>query len=384
MDIVLTDEQRLLEDSVARWLREQYPFTTRRRILASAEGREPAHWRALADMGLMAAPFPEAQGGLGGGPFATMIVMRESGRYLLAEPYFETVVLAGHLLQQGGTAAQHEALLTPLMQGEAVWTLAWAEASTRYALDRPQTTARPDGAGHRLDGTKAAVSAAPWADHLIVTARIDQGAQGASDLGLFIVDRDAPGVTVRPFRSVDGRWAGEVELDGVRVAADRRLGADRDVRTLLNQCRDQAIAAACAEAVGAMTELNAITLDYTKQRRQFGVPIGSFQVLQHRMVDMFIALEESVSLMQHLTLSLAAEEPALSRLAAGVKARIGESARFVGEQAVQLHGGMGMTDELNVGHYLKRLLALNILFGDAGFQLARFAEGVLPDARQTA
>ena len=374
MDIVLTDEQQLLEDSVGRWLREQYPFATRRRAVASAEGREPAHWRALADMGLLAAPFPESLGGLGGGPLATMIVMREFGRHLMVEPYTETVVIAGHLLQHAGSPEQQAQYLAPLMAGEAIWTLAWAERATRYDLDRPATTARRAGAGYRLDGVKTAVSAAPWADHLIVSARVEgEDGSGGSRLGLFIVDRDAPGLTVHGFKSLDGRRAGEVVLAGVQVGAAQRLGAGLDAGALLARCRDEAIAAGCAEAIGAMTELNAITLDYTKTRRQFGVALGSFQVLQHRMVDMFIALQESVSLMQHLTLLVAQADPSLSRMAAGTKARIGESARLIGAEAVQLHGGMGMTDELNVGHYLKRLLALNIQFGDSGHHLARFA-----------
>jgi alkylation response protein AidB-like acyl-CoA dehydrogenase len=302
-----------------------------------------------------------------------MIVMREFGRRLVVEPFLETVVLAGGLIEEVGSQAQHEEYLPDIMAGEAIWALAWAEGRSRYDFHKVATTARRRGDSYVLSGAKAAVIGAPWADKLIISARTSSEPRDRSGVSLFIVDSHSVNLHLQSFKTIDGRRAAEITLKEVQVPASALLGKEGEGVASLEACRDRAIAGLCAEAVGAMAELNSATLEYARTRKQFGVPLGTFQVLQHRMVDMFIALEESISLTQHLNLALAAKEPQGSKLASGAKAKIGYAARFVGEQAVQLHGGMGMSDELNVGHYLKRILAINIQFGDPAYHLMRFA-----------
>jgi alkylation response protein AidB-like acyl-CoA dehydrogenase len=374
MDIQLTEEQELLRSSIQRLLRDQYDFDARRKIVASDEGWSRKHWHAVAELGLCAAPFRESVGGLGGGPLATMIIMQEFGRNLLVEPFFETVVLAGGLIEDVGLPAQHEAFLPRIMSGETIWALAWAEGRSRYDFNTIATTARREGGNYILSGTKAAVVGAPWADKLIVSARTSGGPRDRDGVSLFVVDRHSANLHLQGFKTVDGRRAAEMTLMNVQVPATQLLGRDGEGVTALEGCRDRAIAALCAEAVGAMTELNAATLEYSKARKQFGVAIGSFQVLQHRMVDMFIALEEAISLTQHLHLSLAGGEPHVSKLASGAKTKVGYAARFIAEQAIQIHGGMGMSDELNVGHYFKRIAAINVQFGDPTYHLMRYAQ----------
>jgi alkylation response protein AidB-like acyl-CoA dehydrogenase len=374
MDIQLTEEQELLRSSVQRLLRDRYDFDIRRKIVASDEGWSRTLWKAFAELGLCAAPFKESSGGLGGGPLTTMIIMKEFGRNLVVEPFFETVVLGGGLIEDIGSPGQREEFLPDIMAGESIWTLAWSEGRSRYDFNNIATTARRQGENYVLSGTKAAVIGAPWADRLIVSARTSGGPRDRSGISLFVVDRHSANLHLQGFKTIDGRRAAEVALMNVEVPASQLLGTEGEGVAALEACRDRAIAALCAEAVGAMTELNAATLEYSKTRKQFGATLGSFQVLQHRMVDMFIALEEAVSLTQHLNLSLAAGEPHGSRLASGAKTKVGYAARFIAEQAIQLHGGMGMSDELNVGHYFKRISAINVQFGDPTYHLMRYAQ----------
>ncbi len=374
MDIQLTEEQELLRSSVQRLLRDQYDFDARRKIVATDEGFSRKHWNAFAELGLCAAPFQESSGGLGGGPLATMIVMREFGRHLVVEPFFETVVLAGGLIEAAGSPAQRETFLPRIMNGEEVWALAWAEGRSRYDFSNVSVSARRDGESYILSGAKAAVIGAPWADRLIVSARTSGGQRDRNGVSLFMVDRHSANLHLQSFKTIDGRRAAEITLGDVQVSASQLLGTEGEGVAALEACRDRAIAALCAEAVGAMSELNSATLEYAKTRKQFGVALGTFQVLQHRMVDMFIALEESISLTQHLNLTLASGEPHGSKLASGTKSKVGEAARFVAEQAVQLHGGMGMSDELNVGHYFKRIASINVQFGDPTYHLMRYAQ----------
>src|SRR4051812_33373939 len=374
MDIQLTEEQELLRSSVQRLLRDRYDFEARRKIVATDEGWSRAHWKAFVELGLSAAPFKESAGGLGGGPLTTMIIMKEFGRHLVVEPFFETVVLAGGLIEDIGSQAQREEFLPDIMTGESIWALAWAEGRSRYDFNNIATTARRQGENYVLSGTKATVIGAPWADKLIVSARTSGGPRDRSGVSLFVVDRHSANLHLQGFKTIDGRRAAEVALMNVEVPASQLLGTEGEGVAALEACRDRAIGALCAEAVGAMAELNSTTLEYAKTRKQFGSAIGSFQVLQHRMVDMFIAHQEALSLMQHLSLSLNAGDAGLSRLASGAKSKIGYAGRFIADQAVQLHGGMGMTDELNIGHYFKRISSINIQFGDPAFHVLRFAQ----------
>jgi len=374
MDIQLTEEQELLRSSIQRFLREQYDFDERRKIVATDEGWSRRHWKSFAELGLCAAPFQESSGGFGGGSLATMIVMQEFGRNLVVEPYFETVVLAGGLIEDVGSPEQRQAFLPKIMEGETIWALAWAEGRSRYDFNNVTTTARRHGDNFVLSGTKAAVIGAPWADKLIVSARTSGEPRDRFGVSLFVVDRHSVNLHLQSFKTIDGRRAAELTLTNVEVPASQLLGLEGWGVAALEACRDSAIAALCAEAVGAMSVLNSATLEYSKTRKQFGVALGTFQVLQHRMVDMFIALEEAISLTQHLNLSLAAREPNGSKLASGAKSKVGYAARFVAEQAVQLHGGMGMSDELNVGHYFKRISSINVQFGDPAYHLMRYAQ----------
>ena len=373
MDIQLTEEQELLRGSLQRLLRDHYDFDARRKIVATDEGWSRKHWSAFAELGLCAAPFQESSGGLGGGALATMIVMREFGRNLVVEPFLETVVLAGGLIEDVGSQAQREVFLPQIIAGESIWALAWAEGRSRYDFNNVATTARRQGEVYVLNGTKATVIGAPWADKLIVSARTSGEPRDRSGVSLFVVDRQSANLHLQSFKTIDGRRAAEITLMNVQVPASQLLGTEGEGVAALEACRDRAIAALCAEAVGAMSELNSVTLEYVKTRKQFGVALSTFQVLQHRMVDMFIALEEAISLTQHLNLSLATGEPHGSKLASGAKSKVGYAARFIAEQAIQLHGGMGMSDELNVGHYFKRIASINVQFGDPTYHLMRYA-----------
>lgn len=371
MDIQFTEEQELLRSSVQRMLRDQYSFEARRKIVASEDGWSRRQWGAFAELGLLAAPFSEESGGLGGGPLATMIIAQEFGRHLVVEPYVETVVLAGGLIEHAGTKEQKQAFIPDIIAGQKVWALAWTEKGSRFDLANVATAARRDGNDYMLSGEKTAIIAAPWADYLIVSARTKGNRDDRGGVSLFVVDARAANLDLRSFKTIDGRRAAEITFRDVR---GELLGSEGEGVVQLEACRDRAIGALCAEAVGAMAELNSATLEFSKARKQFGVTIGSFQVLQHRMVDMFIAHQEALSLMQHLNLSLGTGESGISRLASGAKSKVGYAGKFIADQAVQLHGGMGMTDELNVGHYFKRISSINIQFGDPVHHLLRYVQ----------
>ena len=374
MDFSFTEEQTLLRNTVQSLLSDKYDFETRRKVAKSADGWRPEIWAQFAELGLLAAPFSEEQGGLGGGAIETMIVMEEFGRHLVIEPYLETVVIAGGFLREGGSAAQQEAHIPGIIGGETVWAFAYAETQGRYNLADLTTTAKKDGAGYVLNGYKAVVLGAPWAQKLIVTARTSGGQRDRDGVSVFIVDKSAAGVSTRDYPTVDGRRASEITFENVKVDADALIGEEGKGLPLVEKITDQAIAALSAEATGCMKELNTATVEYCKTRKQFGVPIGKFQVLQHRMVDMFMAYEQSVSMTYMVNLKLDENQDERTRAAAGAKVQIGKAGRFVGQQAVQLHGGMGMTDELNVGHYFKRLTMIDTQFGNVDYQLKRYAE----------
>ncbi|HUD53040.1 acyl-CoA dehydrogenase family protein [Parvibaculum sp.] len=373
MDFSFTEEQTLLRNTVQSLLNDKYDFDTRRKIVKSAEGWSQPMWAQFAELGLLAAPFSEEMGGLGGGAIETMIIAEEFGRHLVVEPFIETVVIAGGFLREAGTAAQQEANIPGIIDGSTVWAFAYAEPQGRYNLADLVTTAKKDGAGYTINGYKAVVLGAPWAQKLIVTARTSGGQRDRDGVSVFIVDKNAPGVSTRDYPTVDGRRASEITFENVKVGADALIGAEGKGLPLVEKITDQAIAALAAEATGCMGELNKATVEYCKTRKQFGVPIGKFQVLQHRMVDMFMAYEQSVSMTYMVNLKLDENDAERTKAAAGAKVQIGKAGRFVGQQAVQLHGGMGMTDELNVGHYFKRLTMIDTQFGNVDHQLKRYS-----------
>jgi len=374
MDFAFADEQRLLKDSVERLLADRYDFEARQRFMKEPAGWSRALWRSYAELGLLGLPFEEKHGGVGGGPVETMIVMEAFGRALALEPFFATVVLGGGLLRLGADEAMRAALIPKIAAGDLLLAFAHAERQSRYDLADVATTARRDGAHYVLDGAKSLVIHGDCADKLIVSARLAGERRDRDGMGLFVVNADATGVSRRGYPTVDGLRAAEVTLSSVRIGADRILGEPGRAFPLIAQAVDTAITALVAEAVGAMAAMHEITVEYLKTRKQFGVPIGNFQVLQHRAAEMLIALEQARSMA--LLAAMMDEEPDATerrKAIAAAKVQIGRSGRFVGQQAIQLHGGIGMTMEYKVGHYFKRITTIDALFGDADHHLAELA-----------
>jgi alkylation response protein AidB-like acyl-CoA dehydrogenase len=372
MDFSFNDEQRMLRDSLSNFLADTYDFDARKKAIGAAPGWRPEIWRALAqDLGVLGAALPEEKGGLGGGPVDTLVVMEEMGKALVVEPYLETVVIGAGLLKRIDTPAAAEAV-GEIIGGERIVALAWGEPKGRYDANDVSTRAGRDGSGWRLDGRKAVVTGAPMAHQLIVTARTSGDQRDTHGVSLFLVDKAGPGVTTRDYVTVDGRQASEIALDGVSLSADALLGEEGAGLPLVEQVLDEARAALCAEALGVMSQLLAQTLAYTKQRRQFGHAIGEFQVLQHRMVDMFIQHEQAVSMTYMATLKL--DQPARERAKAvsAAKAFVGKACRFVGQNAVQTHGGIALTNELALSHYFKRAAMIENELGSVDWHLARY------------
>ncbi|HZL00769.1 MAG TPA: acyl-CoA dehydrogenase family protein [Caulobacteraceae bacterium] len=372
MDFSFNEEQSMLRDTLASYLADHYDFEARRAAVKSPEGWRPAVWKAFAeDLGILGASFAEDQGGLGGGATETMIVMEEFGKALVVEPYLGTVVIGGGFLKHGAPTGAAD-LIGKIIAGQATLAFAWAEPQGRYTLSDLKTTARKDGAGYVLDGHKAVVIGAPWASHLIVTARTGGAQRDTGGVSVFMVDKGVKGLVTRDYPTVDGFRASEVYFENVSVSAEALIGPEGGALPLLEQVVDEAIAAICAEACGVLRRLHEGTLEYTRQRKQFGAPIASFQVLQHRMVDMFMQLEQAVSMtyMAHIKLSEDAHDRAKAISAA--KVQIGRACRFVGQNAIQLHGGMGMTEEMAIGHYFKRATMIEAQFGSVDHHLARY------------
>lgn len=371
MDFNFTDEQSMLRDTVASYLADHYSFDQRRAMLAKEPHWSPAIWTAFAEeLGILGAPFSEELGGLGGGPVENLVVMQEMGKALVVEPYLGTVVIGGGFLKHSGYAGA-EALIGQIIVGEAIFAFAYAEPQGRYNLADLKTTAKKDGAGYVLNGQKAVVIGGAYATHLIVTARTGGGQRDAEGISVFIVEKAAAGVTTRDYATVDGFRASEVTLENVHVGADALVGPEGHALPLIEKVVDEAIVATCAEACGVLAKLHEGTLDYTKQRKQFGQPISAFQVLQHRMVDMFIQVEQSVSMTYMATIKLS-DDAERSKAAAAAKVQIGKACKFVGQNAIQLHGGMGMTDEMAIGHYFKRATMIEAAFGSVDHHLARY------------
>jgi pimeloyl-CoA dehydrogenase small subunit len=376
MDFELSDEQRQLQDSVARFVQDNYSFEQRRAIVATEAGYSEDHWKQMAELGWLGLALPEDHGGIGLGPVETMIMMEEFGKGLVAEPYMATVVLGAGAVVHGGSDAQKSAILPAVAEGNLKLALGFAERQSRYNLADVATTASPirDGS-FKLNGMKGVVFGAPSADKIIVSARTSGGPRDADGISLFVVDANQAGVSVRGYPTADGLRAGEVTLENVEVGQDALLGAMGAGLPVLEKVIDLAIAAIAAEATGAMSHLNDMTLEYIKTREQFGQPIGRFQVLQHRMVDMFIAHEEAKSMAMMAAMRVEEDDDGERKKAmSAAKVQIGKSGRYVGQQAIQLHGGIGMTDEYAAGHYFKRLTMVDRTFGDVDFHLKRFSD----------
>jgi len=374
MDFDLSEEQRLLKESLDRLIGDRYAFEQRKVYGQSPEGWSHELWRQYAELGLLGLPFAERYGGSGGGPVETMIAMEAFGRALALEPFLATVVLGGGFLRHGGTAEQCAALIPRIADGSLTLAFAHTERHSRYNLADISTKAVREGAGWVLDGEKGVVLHGDTADQLIVTARIGGGRRDRDGVGVFIVDAKDAGVSRRGYPTQDRLRAAEITLAGVRVGPEGVIGEPGAALPLVERVVDEAIAALCAEAVGAMAVMHDLTVDYLKTRRQFGREIGSFQVLQHRAVDMLVALEQARSMAMFATMMTAEENAAERRGAASAaKVQIGRSGRLVGQQAIQLHGGIGMTMEYKVGHYFKRVTMIDAMFGDTGHHLRELA-----------
>ncbi|MGD0142702.1 MAG: acyl-CoA dehydrogenase family protein [Rhizomicrobium sp.] len=372
MDFSFTEEQTLLRNSVSKFLADNYKFEFFKKNSRTEPGWSPGTWKQFAELGLLAAPLPEEHGGLGGGALDTMVVMEEFGRNLVVEPYVQTVVVGGGFLGHGSNAQKAE-WLPRIAAGETVIAFAFAEPQGRFNYADLVTTAKKQGSGFVLNGQKAVVLGGPWADTLIVTARTAGGQRDDKGVSVFLIDKKSKGIVTRDYPTIDGLRASEITFENVEVPATNAIGQLDNGRELVEQVTDAAIAAHAAEAVGAMKVLLDATVEYSKTRKQFGVPIGKFQALQHRMVNMFMNYEQSASIALMVTLKLDESTVERKKAASAAKVQIGKAGRFIGQNAVQIHGGMGMTDELNVGHYFKKLTMLDTLYGNVDHHLKRYA-----------
>jgi pimeloyl-CoA dehydrogenase small subunit len=375
MDFDLSEEQRLLKESVDGLLTDSYDFDHRKKYMAEKGGWSKGVWNRLAEQGLLGLPFSEADGGFGAGGVETMIVMEALGKALVLEPYLATVVIGGGFLRHGGSAEQKAAHIPGIIDGSKTFAFAQLEKNSRYDLQDVSTTAKRKGEGWVIDGEKFVVLNGETADMLVVTARTRGGQRDRAGIGIFLVPGNAKGIAKKGYPTQDGLHAADISLTGVEVGADAVIGDPDNGLPLLERVVDEARTALCAEAVGAMDESLKSTVEYLKTRKQFGVPIGSFQTLQHRAADMFVAVEQARSMSMFATMASEFDDAkARATAVAAAKVQIGKSAKFVGQQSIQLHGGIGMTQEAKIGHYFKRLTMIENTFGDTDYHLRRVTD----------
>lgn len=374
MDFALSTDQTLIRDSVDRFVADNYSQVQRAAIVASADGFSRAHWEKFASLGWLGIAFPEDRGGFGGSPVETMILAEAFGRGLVLEPFVPSVVLGGTALAYGASAQAHHDLLEAMIGGEKLLTFAWAEPGSRYDYGTVETQARSDGSDLLIEGTKLAVPFAAAADTYVVTVRTSGEKHDPSGVSVVLVDRETPGLSRRDYRTVDDRRASTLEFRSVRVPKANVLGELGAGLPLVERIIDAGLGALAAEAVGNASVLLRRTVEYLKTRKQFGVPIGTFQALQHRAVDMLIQVELARSITYYGTNALAGDAAPADRMRAlsATKAQVARSARIVGESAIQLHGGIGMSEEYAVGHYFKRLSMIELELGDVDFHLRRY------------
>jgi len=369
MDFTFKEEQQQFADALRRWVDKDYGFETRKRIIHSPSGVSEEAWATLAELGMLALPVPEEQGGFNGSAVDMLVVMQELGRGLVVEPYLATVMGAQFLKLAGG----HEQLLEQVAGGELKLACALGEQQSRHDLSDVAVTAREQGSGYLLNGIKTVVIHGGQAGGFIVSARSGGEQRDKGGISLFLVPADAKGVKVTDYRTIDGQRAATVQFSGAEVPATALLGGVGAGWDILDAAADYGATLLCAEAVGAMDAIFAATLDYLKTRQQFGAPIGKFQALQHRMADMFIHLEQARSMAMLAAVKVASSDvEERRRVVSAAKVRVGHACKFVGQQAVQLHGGMGVTDELPAAHHFKRLTMIDLTLGDADHHLERF------------
>jgi alkylation response protein AidB-like acyl-CoA dehydrogenase len=378
MNFEFSEEQTMIKDSVSRFVREQYDFDTRRGIIASDEGISREFWTMFAELGWLSVPFAEEYGGFGGNAVDIAVVMEELGKGIVVEPYASTVVVFGGLLSASTNRDLKEQVIPSVIEGNCLGSFAYVEPQSRFEMTDVKTTATPNDSGYTLNGVKTLVANGGTANKFIVTARTSGEQFDPSGISLFLVDAESPGVEVKAYKMMDGQSAATVTFVDVSVTESQLLNTAGEGIDLVDRVMPQILIGLSAEALGIMATLNTLTVDYTKTRQQFGTPISSFQVLQHRMVDTFMACEQTKSLLYRglcESKSVAEGETAADALAKTVhalKATVARYGKTIGEEAIQLHGGIGMTDELNIGHYVKRLMMINTTFGDGDFHQKKF------------
>ncbi len=373
MNFDYTEEQNMLKDSVARFVQDQYDFDARCKNAALDDGFSRENWSTFAELGWLSVPFAEEHGGFGGSVIDTMLLMEEFGKGLVLEPFLSTVVLFGGLLNKGGSASQQDNNIGAIIEGSLQGAVAFNERQSRFELSDVKTTASETSNGYSLSGEKTVVFNGLVADKLIVSARTSGAQSDHSGISLFMVDANAEGVSKASYRMMDGQIVANISLENVAVSAEAVVGQVGEGLGLLQSVVSEAIVAVGAEAVGIMDKLHSTTVEYTKTREQFGVAIGSFQVLQHRMVEMFMECEQVRSILYRAACSVAGQQQDAEKDVLALKVLIGRAGKLVGDEALQIHGGIGMTDELDVGHYTKRLMMINTLFGDADYAQQKFA-----------
>ena len=372
MNFELSDEQRMIQQNVERFVEDNYDLNTRVALSSKSPGFSTEYWQSMAELGWLGLPFEEEDGGFGGNQIDVLVVMEQFGRGLVLEPYLASIVMGGGALKRGGSEALKREMLPGVIEGSLQLAFAYAEVQSRFDLDDVITSARKEGENFILNGQKSMVQNAETADQIVVTARTSGGQVDQQGITLFLIAADAEGLTRDNFPTVDGLRASEITLENVCVGPERILGKVDQGFNILQSVANDAMLALGAEAVGAMEVLYKDTVDYTQQREQFDHPLSEFQVLQHRMVDMFMEYEQCKSLLYRATMETIQDPEAAQRTIHALMHLIGKSGLFIGENAVQLHGGMGMTEELRIGHYFKRLLAIDATFGNADYHLQKF------------
>ncbi len=371
MNFEFTEEQTMLRESLSRFLRDKYDFDSRQAILQSDEGWSREIWNRMAQMGLMGAAFPEDYGGFGGTAADMLVLMEEFGNALVVEPFLPTVVLAGQILRHANS--DHSKTIIPrIISGELIMGFGYAEPRSRHCLSHVETTAKKEGKNYVLNGQKAVVLAAPIADKIIVSARTSGKTRDENGISLFILDANEKNLRIEGYPTIDGLQAGEIHLDNAEIPATALLTDEGKAFPLVERIIDNAIAAICAEAIGVCRRMCVLTNEYTRQREQFGQPISKFQVLQHNMVDMFIHTEEIVSMAYMAAMKADTDGTDTRQSASAAKVQLGKSCKFVGENAIQLHGGMGITEEMAIGHYFMHATMLETLFGNTKHHLKRY------------
>ena len=372
MDFTFNEEQSLIQDQVDQFVQKEYDWETRQALSNSDLGFGIDNWKKFAELGWLGISVSEDNGGYGGTANESMLIMEAFGKGLVVEPFLETVIMSASLIDDHGSDQQKSSVLEPAIAGEMQLALAYAEPQSRFNLSDLVTEAKLDGDNYILNGYKSVVMNGPSANKFIISARTSGTQLDESGISLFLVDSDSTGLDKTDYKTVDGRRASDLSIENVSVPKDNLIGQQDKGFEILDSAIDKAILAISAEAVGAMEVLYKTTVEYTKTREQFGTAIGKFQVLQHRMVDMFMEYEQCKSLLYMATMKHEEGSPDAKKAISGLKYQVGKAGKFIGQQAVQLHGGMGVTDELNVGHYFKRLTTVGTIFGNTDYHLKKY------------